>query len=148
MRTEEEIIKKAEHEKEHGMGIFGITYDYLTYLSYEKAKEVEPNLTEADWKDFRREYTKESVIEEIKDYLPFAYEKAEGARGISSNRSIAHFQAWLWLIEDEELFEFALDDDNYPMYGFPILQRIAEKYEPKLKRDHSNIRNRTGDPVL
>jgi hypothetical protein len=36
--------------------------------------------------------------------------------------------AWLWLLGEEELHQFAEDSKNYPQYGAPILKKICEKY--------------------
>jgi len=145
MRSEDEILEKAR--KVYKNDLFGIVVDYIEYLPYEKAKEfMKPEVTKEKWNQV--EYTKEHVIGEIKKYLPFAYDKAEGARGISSNRSIQHFEAWLWLLKDYELLAFVLDWDNYAMYGFPMLQKIAEKYMPELVKPYKNIENNTGAPVL
>jgi len=140
MRTVEEIKERINKKKQ--WDLFGTIVDLIEFLPPEHAK---PFLKEdANVEDFVKEYTKENVIKEIKNYLPFAYDKAEGARGLSSGRSIMHFCHWLWLLEDHELLAFVEDDDNYPMYGFPMLQKIAEKYYPELKRDYDNIEDKTG----
>lgn len=72
--------------------------------------------------------TEEAVIDAMRKYIDFAFEKAHNQRGLSANRSIWKFTQWLWLIEDEALLDFAENSDNYPMYGLPILRAIAEKY--------------------
>lgn len=65
---------------------------------------------------------------EIIDYLPFAFEKAYGERGLSAGRSMLHFKSWIWL-DDPEFYEEIVDDlDNYHSYGLPALNRIAKKY--------------------
>lgn len=73
------------------------------------------------------EITEENIIAKMKDYIEFAFGKAYGCRGISSSRSIWKFTEWLWALEDD-LLEFAEDDDNYEMYGIPILRKISEKF--------------------
>ena len=72
--------------------------------------------------------TEEEVVKEMKEYIEFAFGKAYNCRGLSSSRSIWKFTQWLWLLEDHELMTFAEDDDNYAMYGVPVLRKIAEKY--------------------
>ena len=76
--------------------------------------------------------TEEAVIKEMQNYIDFALRKANNERGISSNRSVWKYVQWLWLLEDDELFSFARDDSNYPMYGMPILKKIIEKYNLKV----------------
>lgn len=130
LRTVDEIVEKAIQTKK-GLDLFGITFDYLTYVSFERALEVTPKVNEDDLRKLGKEYTKENVIKELVDYLPFAFGKAHGQRGISANRSIEHFQAWLWLIKDEEMLDYTEDDDHYASYGLPILMKIKKKYDPE-----------------
>lgn len=144
MRTVEEIKERIEKKQPNDM--FGTFFDLVEFLPANEAKEYLKE--DSDEKAFVREYTKENVIKEIQEYLPFAYGKAEGARGISSNRSIEHFCHWLWLLEDHELLAYCEDWDNYAMYGFPMLQKIAEKYAPELVRSYKNIQDLTGEPVI
>jgi len=86
-----------------------------------------PEFIKEEYQDDVLEITEENVIAEMKSYMDFAFSKAYGCRGISSSRSIWKFTQWLWLLEDE-LLEFAEDDDNYPMYGVPILRKICKKF--------------------
>lgn len=72
--------------------------------------------------------TEETIIEEMRSYMGFALGKARNERGISASRSVWKYVQWLWVLEDEELLAFAEDDDNYPMYGMPVLQKICDKY--------------------
>lgn len=72
--------------------------------------------------------TQEAIIEEMRSYMEFALGKAYNERGISASRSVWKYVQWLWVLEDEELLDYAEDDDNYPMYGLPILQKICTKY--------------------
>ena len=59
-------------------------------------------------------------------YLDFAYEKANGGRGISAYRSLCHFAAWLWLcLEDEDYARFEGWED-YTDYGLPQLAIARE----------------------
>jgi hypothetical protein len=55
--------------------------------------------------------------------MDFAWDKANNGRGISANRSIAHYQAWLWLL-GVEWCDTLMDD--YEFYGKPQLIRICE----------------------
>ena len=126
--------------------MFGTYLDLIEFLPASEASYfLKPD---TDLEEFGlKELTKENIIKEIRDYLPFAYSKAEGARGISSSRSLMHFDHWLWLLADDELLEFLHDDDNYEMYGFPVLQKIAKKYAPEMVKKYKNIANNTGAPL-
>jgi hypothetical protein len=72
--------------------------------------------------------TREALIETMRDYMDFAWEKAIDERGISASRSVEKFATWLYMLGDDQLVLFAEDDDNFPMYGKPVLRRICESY--------------------
>lgn len=105
------------------------TDDLLQFMPYEIASEfLKDTAASEDWDNFYRPLSKENVITQMREYMPFAWEKCTGERGISSTRSIAHYHAWLWILEDKEALEFLLDEDNYPCFGAPILKYICDKY--------------------
>jgi hypothetical protein len=66
----------------------------------------------------------------MNEYMSFAFEKARGERGISANRSIMHYIAWIWLnSEDEFATEIDTDfEENYHSYGISILKKICKHY--------------------
>lgn len=74
------------------------------------------------------EQTRGRVLQEMREYMPFAWGKAIGHRGISACRSVAKFSAWLWLLEDADLVAMCEDSTRYPQYGAPILKAICDKY--------------------
>ena len=133
MRTYDEIIEFYEkHKQQDYLGTYA--GDLLLYLPWEKiipyVKDDSPDKKE-EWEKDRSELTDEAVKKELVGYLDFAFGKAYGGRGISSSRSIEHFASWLFLLGDDELFNFATDDRNYPMYGIPVLNKIRAKYAPE-----------------
>jgi len=71
--------------------------------------------------------TAEEALALIRDYLPFAFEKALNHRGLSAERSMHHLANWAWLAGREDLSELSLDEKTYPYYGVPILRRFASE---------------------
>jgi hypothetical protein len=68
--------------------------DLIDYLSFADAKEfLKPEAMEQAWNE--REV--KAPLDAAKDYLPFAWDKANGCRGLSAGRSLDHLKAWLWL---------------------------------------------------
>ena len=124
VRTPEEILARIEHIE--GSDIFGVeSTDLKRFLPFEKAcpfltKEF---LSQADAEQQWADQMKATPEERIRDYLPFAIGKALGHRGLSAGRSIAHMQAWVWLMGDEAFAQVGWD--NYAMYGVPILEECA-----------------------
>lgn len=138
MRTQEEIVKRINERK--GNDILGFETDiYITYLDYKHAKPfLKKDVEGGNWKP-----KKTNPTEELKSYMPFAWEKANNCRGISAGRSIMHMVAWLWLDGQDE---FLLNNDikNYEYYGKPQLIAICELYGINWKQYDDGVRTNTG----
>lgn len=121
--TVDDVLERCRTNTDY----FGFSLDVLVpYLPIEMAREfLKPDVSE--WEQLTLNRT--VIINEMTEYMEFAWEKALDERGLSANRSIIKMQAWLWLLGDTELLAFAENDRNYPMYGKPILRRICEVYE-------------------
>ena len=108
------------------------TKDFGTRLFMQMSNNVHPLMifVKKYWKAEGRKHvpklTRENVIQEIKEYLPFAIGKAEGERGISAERSMFKFTEWLWVLEDDDLLNVI--DKGYIDYGLAILNIIKGKY--------------------
>jgi hypothetical protein len=123
LRSFEEIKEKINSMDVFTRSMVGI--DLVKYLPYEYAKEyLKPDCTEKEWTDDLAEYTKDNIIEEMKDYISFAWDKANNCRGVSACRSLMHFSNWFWLIGEDELSDYAAGDYEY--YGKPQLEKITE----------------------
>ena len=128
MRTQEEIVARIQERRPGDM--FGFEVDvYFNYLDFEHAKtylkpDTEATATNWEMSDLDR------VLVSMKEYMPFAWDKANDSRGISAVRSIKHFIAWIWLLGDDEfanVVETQLNT-NYRFYGKEILISICAKY--------------------
>lgn len=122
-RTPEEILKRIELVEERDP--LGWTRPVLiASLPYEHAKPwLKEGVTKGDWE--QEIDPKRAAI----DYIDFAWEKALGERGISSNRSVDKLREWVWLSGDDALLvEF--EGAPYPMYGRPKLVVLTEAWAP------------------
>lgn len=135
MRTQQDILNRIKEIEDDDF--FGaIRSDLIQFLIYENAKTfLKEGVTKEEWSHSRKDLTREGVIAEISKYMPFAWDKANNCRGLSAGRSIDHMKAYLWLLEDTELLQYA--EDNYTLYGKPILKKICEKYGIEWKSLHS-----------
>ena len=121
MRTDEEILERIESVKENDwMGTQ--VRDLVVRLPFEKAQ---PYLTpEADaeaWKVYPRD--REALQAEMLEYMSFAWDKANGCRGLSAERSMDHYNTWVWLAGDD-----LGDLTEYEHYGKDNLCRICAHY--------------------
>jgi len=100
----------------------------LRYVTYEQARPLlKPDAKPEEWFE-PTPLSRETVLEEMRSYMEFAWDKVCNHRGISANRSVEKMAMWLWLLEDHDLQRFAEDDDHYAMYGAPILAAVCKKY--------------------
>lgn len=121
MKTQEEIISRIQNIKKSDM--FGFeTNGLLEKLTFENAKPyLKEGTTKEEWTT--EEINRETILKEMLDYMPFAWEKAKGFRGLSAGRSMAHYKIWVWLIGDD-----LGDLQNYQFYGKDNLVKICEHY--------------------
>lgn len=68
-------------------------------------------------------FTRDAVLEELKEDVALGFEKALGRRGISASLVYETVKMWLWVLDDE-----LQDHDEYPMYGLPLFKAVAVKY--------------------
>ncbi len=123
-RTQDEIVARIKYLRSDNHDILGFRRDVLyPFLDWEHAKEfVKDGITKKDW-----EPDMETDPEtEIRNYMPFAWGKANDCRGISANRSIDHMESWLWLDGKDELSKTIWD--GYEYYGKPNLVRVCKEY--------------------
>ena len=124
LKTEDEILQRIEDVEDDDP--FGVMRgDLIEFLSYEKARPfLKEGVTAKEWEEVRRPLTRAAVIEEIKNYMPFAWEKANDCRGLSASRSIDHMKAYLWLLNDGSYEE--MEKIEYEHYGKEKLIFVCE----------------------
>lgn len=134
MRTQQEILSRIEQRKKGDP--LGFEWPiYFESLTFENAKPfIKEDATKESWGEPK---TVESIRQEAIEYMPFAWEKANDCRGISANRSIYHYMAWLWLLGED-----GFDDlfDSYEYYGKPQLERVCKYFVLDPKKWDDGIR--------
>lgn len=125
--TQEDIIARIESRKAGDPFGFEVG-ELINFLEFEKAGPyLADGVDKIRWNEARTLHNKDKVLEVMKKYYPFAWEKANHCRGISANRSVMHFWAWVWLMGDHELLADILTME-YEHYGKEILIAIGERY--------------------
>ena len=117
-RTQKEII---DFNKKMSNEFMWFSNEELQYLEWETCVKygIEKKIKE----EYRGDnfptapYTKEHVIEQMKDYVEFAVEKWEGQRGLSVQRANHHFHTWCWLL-GEEYFDKYITNGNQNLPDF------------------------------
>jgi len=111
VKTTEEILARIEAVKsDDWMGTQ--QSDLIHYLPFDAAKQfLKEEATQEDW-DAREV---KAPMDVAKDYLSFAWDKANGCRGLSAGRSLDHLKAWLWLAGHDRIVEQHFSD--YECYG-------------------------------
>lgn len=131
LRTQSEMITYANRNEHPLFGGQFVAEVLLSYLEFDTLKGLgwlKEGVKKDDLYDCES-YMGPPVVNEVKkdmlDYLPFAIEKAEDERGLSSVRSLIKIKAWLWLLGDNEMVNEA---DNATGYGLDFLESVQEKY--------------------
>lgn len=124
-RTDDEILARIEEVK-HEDWIGTERSELITRLPFDKAQEfLKEGAPKSDWVVLGRD--RETVLAKLKEYMPFAWEKANNCRSISASRSLSHMRAFLWLMQDDALLD-ALNILEYSHYGKPQLREICERF--------------------
>ncbi len=132
MKSIKEIKNKIETGFEHDVFGFGVD-DIIEALPFEAAKDylhesfLNKPTAEGEWEALRLK-TDDDIKDKMLDYLSFAWDKADDERGLSADRSVRHFAAWAWLIDDE-LYNKIEDmyENDYAPYGKPILTLVGDE---------------------
>lgn len=123
MRTDQEILARiVDIDSDDWTGT--MRGDLSMYLSLEAIRPLcKPDADLSDHEPVSQE--RDAILGVIREYMPFAVEKATGHRGISAGRSVDHFKSWVWLLGDYE----EIDWNDYENYGAPILRQICQRYD-------------------
>ena len=125
-RTQQEILNRIEYVKSRDvLGFEGS--DLIEFLDFENAKEYLKEEYVKKVEAGSEKWEQPNPVSLIKEYLPFAWDKANNCRGLSAERSLCRFAAWLWMdgVEEEEIKPLV---EDYSYYGKPELVKISEKY--------------------
>lgn len=121
-RTQQEIIERIASASKEGDMFGWETTDLIYFLTFENAgPHLKEGTTPEEWANVQQS----DPEDRIRDYMPFAWKKANDRRGISAARSLCHMAAWLWLDGKDEL---AGRLHEYTHYGKPHLVAICEMY--------------------
>jgi len=72
-------------------------------------------------------FDRETVLAQMREYMEFAWGKVDDHRGLSAGRSVEKFEAWVWLLADQETLD-KMNAADYPQYGAPKLAVVCEAY--------------------
>lgn len=125
MKTIEEILKNYEEEWATFLDDrFGARL--CQFLTEEQIESIGFSINEEyKGQHVPKEWTRENILEQLKDDVEFGFEKALDRRGISSGLMFDVVRKWNKVLE-EGLEDW--DEDHYAMYGLPLFKATAVKY--------------------
>lgn len=125
MKTIEEILKNYEEEWATFLDDrFGARL--CQFLTEEQIESIGFSINEEyKGQHVPKEWTRENILEQLKDDVEFGFEKALDKRGISSGLMFDVVRKWNKVLE-EGLEDW--DEDHYAMYGLPLFKATAVKY--------------------
>lgn len=140
MKTQDEIAARFQEVSKNDF--FGFAQEtLLSVMDFEHAKpHLKEGVTAEEWKPI---LTDEELKKEALEYLEFAWEKAEGHRGISANRSATKMTLYCWLLG---LDSKKIEDAGYSQYGCPKLKVAAELLGAPVPTSPRLVRMMAGEP--
>ena len=97
---------------------------------YDKALEFfrDGQAPDRDKWESERIKDRETAVAQISSYLEFAWMKANDSKGLSAQRSLAHFKGLLYLVgpECDEIRAWIGSPEHYAFYGKPALVKVSE----------------------
>lgn len=122
MKTVEQIVDSYKSKTLDGRDISRL----IQFLTEEQCEKMGMELKdEYKGKHTPIPFTRENILEQLKEDVAFGFEKALNQRGISSSLMFSVVRMWNWVLE-EGLEDF--DEDNYAQYGLPLFKATAEMY--------------------
>lgn len=142
MRSDAEIM--ARMEEVGSEDFFGTQQsDLMDYLPFSLVKPfLKDDVTEEKWKEFEKSRKPESIKAQIADYMTFALGKAHDHRGLSAIRSVDHFKAWTWMLEEDSKIDWSLSGQ----YGCGVLKQIIDLYQIEVEFGQDFILMAAGEP--
>lgn len=130
MKTVNQLLEKYADDYSEIDNVLIFHYnDLMQFVPYKKAlPHLKEKVTPAEWGEYYLKLSKNNVKKVMKQYMSFAWEKVCGHRGISATRNLAHFKAWLWILEEYRLITFLDNPRNFPCYGAPVLAEICKRF--------------------
>lgn len=128
VQSVDKITQEIKDEKNQYRDTF--LTDLIYALPYRVASTIVPSLNMADY-----EQTTDPEME-IRDYMSFAWDKANDCRSLSASRSIEHMSAWLFLLGKEELVTRI--NEEYAFYGKTSLYLICKEFDINWKSHDDN----------
>lgn len=131
MKTLDEILKIQKSNCIDGRDTRRL-FQFIDWKTLQKHPELMKNITkeylnEERWMNdiYVHEFTRENVLQELREDLAFAFTKALDKRGLSSAMMFEVVKMWCWILEDsKELAEWSY----YKYYGLPLFKAVAEYY--------------------
>jgi len=131
LRTPQAILDRLRFLSSDFGDVFGVRRNKLIYcLPYDKAKPfIKDSIDATHWATVQTGCTRSALLAELTTYMPFAWDKANDCRGLSANRSMEHFEEWLWLLgDDQSVWKKLIEPIRYEHYGKERLIKICQHY--------------------
>ena len=123
MKTLQEVMERGSNCMDGRdfarLGEF-MTLEQLNSVGLTLMEEHQANWTPKVWE-------RDSILEQLKRDLDFAFEKALDKRGISASLMAEVVAMWVFALDDEGIRDFDFES-NYAQYGLPGMKAVALHY--------------------
>ncbi len=85
--------------------------------------------TEEAWSKAMKKRDSEYLVGEMEDFIQDAIERSLLHNHVIAFQSIDYYRAWSWLMRDMDLFEYLIEEKNYPNFGAPMLFAVMQQHD-------------------
>jgi len=120
MKTKEQVLSLYKQQTLDRRDIFNLAQ----YLTEDEFITFGLELKEKKGQHVPKTWTRENILDDLKQDVDFGFEKALNQRGLSSSFQYTVVKMWNWILE-EGLENF---NGGYAQYGLPLFKAAAIKY--------------------
>lgn len=126
MKTIEQLAKSFKSKTFDGRDLGRLSEFIPSNMLSEFDMALNEGVSDKEWDKNIIPLTRQNVLKRLESDVSFAFEKALNKRGLSAGMMFCVIMMWNNILE-EGLEDW--NEDNYAMYGLPLLKATAIKYD-------------------
>jgi hypothetical protein len=128
MRTTQEIIKRirALIHQDSFVG-YPCIQTLVMFLPFDQAEEFLTGVKKAEWTSM--ENTKDVILSEIKEYIPFVLGEAIKHRCLQSSTNVSILVQLSWMLGMDDVVAFGEKAENFAKCGAPVFKKICDCFD-------------------
>jgi len=131
VKTVEQILEKFGDRQAVTDDATHFNYnDLLQFVPFRTVyKYLDDKVTPIKWGAYYLLLNKQNVVNAMRRQMKIAWGNICYNRSLNTAKDLAHFKAWLWILERDKLISFIESPKNYPCHGAPCLREICNAFK-------------------